>query len=132
MSWHPCHQSTAARPLPARGACWLPWALALALWLAPALVRMHEVVHSTAGHVHGPADSERWVLALFAGHGPADCELLDQHSAWAGPPTGGALASVHPPQEPPAAQEQRAVFGGSAAFFDPRAPPTSARRASLG
>lgn len=67
---------------------WL--ALALALVLAPALGRMHQVVHAplatAALHAHaasvdmqGTRPAVDMPHGLFASHAGADCQLLDQH-----------------------------------------------------
>ena len=101
----------------------LAW-LVLALVLAPALGQMHRVLHlpmalglaQPAGHDHG-------LGALFGGHSPADCQLLDQlHHGGAAvaesslplaPPNGQRVAS-------PAAQPLRAA---PPLPFQARAPP---------
>ena len=101
----------------------LAW-LVLALVLAPALGQMHRVLHlpvalglaQPAGHDHG-------LGALFGGHSPADCQLLDQlHHGGAAvaesslplaPPDGQQVAS-------PAAQPLRAA---PPLPFQARAPP---------
>ena len=98
--------------------------LVLALVLAPALGQMHRVLHlpvalglaQPAGHDHG-------LGALFGGHSPADCQLLDQlHHGGAAvaesslplaPPDGQRVAS-------PAAQPLRAA---PPLPFQARAPP---------
>lgn len=125
------------------------WALVLAMLLAPALGRVHQVLHPLALPglaAHGVesalsadpawADPEaigdsapgHWLLALFAGHGHKDCLLLDQLKAWAGPPDAVPSLSAARPQEPPAQVQVRIVAGGSAAHFDARAPPAAAGR----
>jgi len=75
----------------------LAW-LVLALVLAPALGQMHRVLHlpvalglaQPAGHDHG-------LGALFGGHSPADCQLLDQlhidRAARSNVPVHGVLCS---------------------------------------
>ena len=77
----------------------LAW-LVLALVLAPALGQMHRVLHlpvalglaQPAGHDHG-------LGALFGGHSPADCQLLDQlHHG------GAAVAESSLPLAPPDGQ----------------------------
>lgn len=121
------------------------WALVLAMLLAPALGRVHQVLHPPAlpggaAHMVGTALSAdpaaadpgnapgHWLLALFAGHGHKDCLLLDQLSAWAGPPAAGPSLPAALPQEPPAQVQVRIVAGGSAAYFEARAPPAAAGR----
>lgn len=119
------------------------WALVLAMLLAPALGRVHQVLHPAAlpgaaaqmvgsGAAADPGASGHWLLALFAGHEHKDCLLLDQLSAWAGPPAAGPQLPAAMPQEPPAQVHARIVAGGSAAYFDARAPPAASRRALHG
>ncbi|MCD2511871.1 hypothetical protein [Comamonas endophytica] len=132
---------TLSAPRPHRARLLLCW-LALAMLLAPALGRIHQVVHPAkwqgAGmHVHAvaaaaiQADPGRdlaghWLLALFSGHGHSDCQLHDQLNAWAGPPSAGAPLPQGLPRELPCHVEGRTASAGSAAFFDPRAPPAAA------
>ena len=71
-----------------------------------------------------------WIHALFAGHGPAECQLLDQlHHALAGPPAAIELPQALPAAHfaLPATTAPRAI--PSAAHFDARAPPALAARA---
>lgn len=116
----------------ARPAWLLAWALVLAIVLAPLLGQMHRVVHwgSMAGgtlHALQPELSAgNWVHALFDGHGPAECQLLDQHhEGLAGPPA--ALVLPLPWAEHPLACPRPAVRDGRmrVAFFHARAPPPS-------
>lgn len=134
---------------------WLTALLALAMVLGPTLGQMHRAVHAGAGQnvAHGlhwahaavttalltqdtavrdcSSDSSgcasdlSWVHALFAGHGPAECQLLDQaNHGYAGPPAVVAFVAPAPasalPQ--PFAPEPRAIF--FAAPFDARGPPS--------
>ncbi|MDR0216929.1 MAG: hypothetical protein LBJ15_23375 [Comamonas sp.] len=65
-----------------------------------------------------------WVHALFAGHGPAECQLLDQaNHGYAGPPAVLHFEGVAPDSALPAPYlpRPRAIF--VAASFDARAPP---------
>ena len=132
------------------------WLLGLLVWamvLGPTLGQMHRAVHAAAtsqatvavlhGVAHGgaavqPTDadcgdgcaSNSWVHALFAGHGPAACQLLDQAShGYAGPPAMLAFVGVAPESALPRpfAAAPRAVV--LAAPFDARAPPTYGSRA---
>lgn len=121
----------------------LLWWLVLAMLLAPALGRVHQLLHPPAwlaqpapGHVHAhvgaavqaaPGDGapDRWLLALFAGHSHSDCQLHDQLNAWASPTAAGELLPAALPQAPPRHVEERTASAGSAAFFDPRAPPAA-------
>ena len=129
---------------------WLAAMLALAMVLGPTLGQMHKAVHAAAtapalsyggiGHIAhasaseapacaGPAAdcvSGSWIHALFAGHGPADCQLLDQAShGYAGPPAVAQFAAAAPDPAQPfiALSRPRAIF--VAASFDARAPPAS-------
>lgn len=122
----------------------LLWWLVLAMLLAPALGRIHQVLHAPAwqgqaplgqAHVHaepalqgaaGEAGPGPWMLALFSGHGHADCQLHDQLNAWASPPAAGQALPAALAQEPPRHVAGRTASAGSAAFFDPRAPPAAA------
>lgn len=103
---------------------------------------MHRVVHAassqvavlapgldaSAGHEASAGQDlclpENWVHALFAGHGPAGCQLLDQLShGYAGPPAAMSFAPVAPPSAMPLPAWQVPHGVDIAAFFDPRAPP---------
>ncbi|RGE47156.1 hypothetical protein DZC30_01205 [Comamonas testosteroni] len=126
--------------------------LALAMVLGPTLGQMHRAVHaaavapalgygSSAHTAHASSadaaacvstaaanacGSGDWVHALFAGHGPADCQLLDQAGhGYAGPPALLQLAAVAPESAQVAVifTRPRAIF--VAASFDARAPPIS-------
>lgn len=122
----------------------LLWWLVLAMLLAPALGRIHQVLHPpawqgqpTLGHVHAQpgaalhagarqGESAAWLLALFVGHSHSDCQLHDQLNAWASPPVPAQALPAALLQEPPRHVEGRTASAGSAAFFDPRAPPAAA------
>lgn len=131
---------------------WLMGLLALSLLLGPTLGQMHRAVHagsassSTAfvAHAHAiqaaavTADAAdcatgantcgadlAWVHALFAGHGPAECQLLDQaNHGYAGPPAVLAFTAAAPPAllPQPQAPAPRAIF--VAAPLTARAPPS--------
>lgn len=130
---------------------WLMGLLALAMVMGPTLGQMHRAVHgvntgpvkSYVVHSHalptlsaaaGDCQSDNsgctsdlsWVHALFAGHGPAECQLLDQaNHGYAGPVA--VLAFSAPPPDSfiprPFAPAPRAVF--IAAPLAARAPPLS-------
>lgn len=134
---------------------WLMGLLALTMVLGPMLGQMHRAVHlgSAPGgkvyavHSHAApalsaasaeaagdclvdrsscASDLSWVHALFAGHGPAECQLLDQaNHGYAGPVA--VLAFSAPPPDSfiprPFAPAPRAVF--IAAPLAARAPPLS-------
>lgn len=134
-------------------ALWVGWVLALAVVLAPALGRMHQLVHGPAvlgqaagpvqghGHAHGtrpgagPAAADGasahshppGVLeALFAGHAGSDCTLLD-HSL-IGAALLPALLPVAAPATAPAPHEVPATGIGARPPRTSlaRAPPTAA------
>lgn len=120
--------------------------LLLALVLGPLLGQMHRVVHATGLHAvqagtaglatadgckAASADAgaagcvpHSWVHALFGGHGPAECQLLDQlNHSYAGPPTVACFEPVAPEGALPLPHAQAAPDHLPAAFFDARAPP---------
>lgn len=97
--------------------------LLLALAVVPLLGRMHQVVHGPAS-VHAAGQPVRDTLhALFAGHGHADCQVLDQQTL-GGPwsacmlPLAQALPQQAPAWAPAAAPALRRL-----APFQARAPP---------
>ncbi|WP_291595440.1 hypothetical protein [Comamonas sp.] len=125
---------------------WLMGLLALAMVLGPTLGQMHRAVHlgsapggkTHAVHSHAQATlyclAERnscatdlaWVHALFSGHGPAECQLLDQaNHGYAGPVAVLAFSAPAPDSfiPRPFAPAPRAVF--IAAPPAARAPPLS-------
>lgn len=114
----------------ARPAWLLAWTLVLAIVLAPLLGQMHRVVHwgGIAGasiHALQPDPSPGdWVHALFDGHGPAGCQLLDQHHDGLAGPSAAPVLPV-PWAQPPLACPPPAVHDGRmrVAFFHARAPP---------
>ena len=65
-----------------------------------------------------------WVHALFAGHGPSECQLLDQaNHGLAGPPAVLEFAGVAPEVAPPQSFVPAPHIIFVAASFDARAPP---------
>ena len=129
---------------------WLMGLLALAMVLGPTLGQMHRAVHavnntvpakSYVAHSHvqptspavagdcqsdnsGCAPDQGWVHALFAGHGPAECQLLDQvNHGYAGPVAIKAFSAPAPDSfiPLPFAPAPRAIF--IAAPLAARAPP---------
>lgn len=118
---------------PVRQRLALAWLL-LALVLAPVLGRMHQVLHlpgagnvQALAHQHGAGQQALDTLhALFAGHGDAGCQVLDQQTL-VGAALGQAQALVQSqPQLPPAATPAAAPGQGRASPFHARAPPLSA------
>lgn len=115
--------------------------LALALVLGPALGQMHRVVHAASSSTAISAASAAtgatalgsdshvvsgygWIHDLFAGHGPAECQLLDEHNhGYAGPPALQAFTPVVPDTAVPLFVAQAAAGQAILAFFDARGPP---------
>ena len=96
-----------------------------------ALLTQAKVVRSAADCVNSSSDRSgcasdlSWVHALFAGHGPAECQLLDQaNHGYAGPPAVVAFVAPVPATALPQsfAPEPRTIF--FAAPFDARGPPS--------
>lgn len=113
----------------------LAWLL-LGLVLAPALGRMHQVLHGPGSgappaHVHGHDEAKAphaldVLHALFAGHGSADCQVLDQQTL-VGAVLAHAQAPVQTQPQPPLASAPAAAPGTRRpAPFHARAPPLSA------
>lgn len=120
----------------------MAWLLAWAMVLAPLLGQMHRVVHlgnlaGQASHVQQPAvqpaaaqpyaaqPASDWVHALFDGHGPAGCQLLDQHHhELAGPPSLAPLPFIWAVHAVASATVPVRDGRMLAAFFHARAPPT--------
>ena len=111
----------------------LGWLL-LALLLGPALGRMHQIVHGLGGGArpapaHG-ADSQglqalQALQALFAGHGSADCQVLDQHTVGGTAPVP-LLALAHaPPHAAPVHFSAALPVARRPTPFQARAPPGS-------
>ena len=109
---------------------WLGWWLALALVVAPALGRMHEVLHAPivasitqastpaeASHSHGG------IAAWFDGHSAQACLVLDQLGHGASN-TPAAVACSHPqPAQPPLWISVAHLLPAPARIFLARAPP---------
>ncbi|NMM84686.1 hypothetical protein B2J88_09965 [Rhodococcus sp. SRB_17] len=125
-------KSLQTAPASRRHTRWL-WCLLLALLLAPALGQMHRALHgahmravgpSSAAAVHAAGEQPTSIVsALFGGHSPAECQLLDQltlgdwpHSAAPAPAHAlpEALSSAGPQPHPRARR---------IAAFHARAPP---------
>lgn len=102
------------------------WWLVLALALAPALGRVHRVLHlptalgvSTATvHAHG-------LGALFAGHSPADCQLLDQLTQGGAPAAEWPALAIAPTPACPPTQPAQALLPRATLPFQARAPPVA-------
>ncbi|NMM79434.1 hypothetical protein B2J86_00560 [Acidovorax sp. SRB_14] len=129
----PSLKSLQTAPASRRHTRWL-WCLLLALLLAPTLGQMHRVLHGAhlPGAVSSSAasalqaaggDTASFVSILFAGHSPAECQLLDQLALGDGP-HGAAPALLHPlPEAWPGAGPQPHLRVRRIAAFQARAPP---------
>lgn len=130
---HPLQTHVPFQPL--RHRLVLAWLL-LALVLAPLLGRMHQVLHAVGGNTataHLPHEAVPLPVvgqqaldalhALFAGHGNADCQVLDQQTLV------GAAAGLAPtlvqacPQLPPARMPASTPGAREAKAFHARGPP---------
>lgn len=109
---------------------WMGWWLAMALVLAPALGRMHEVLHApqltqhiqTTGHTHTHTHAHG-VAAWFDGHDALACQVIDQlgHGASAAPL---AVAVFHPlPASPSVWTSDAHLLPAPPRIFLARAPP---------
>ncbi len=112
----------------AHGQHWGHAAATTALLTQATVVRSAADCVSSSSDRSGCASDLSWVHALFAGHGPAECQLLDQaNHGYAGPPAVVAFVAPVPatalPQ--PYAPEPRTIF--FAAPFDARGPPSLLR-----
>jgi hypothetical protein len=103
------------------------WWLVLALVIAPALGRMHLVLHGAGSlqtlagnagpHAHGVVGN------LFAGHTPAECQLLDQLNHGGAATAEPARALAAPVPACPAAPHAQPPLPRALAAFQARAPP---------
>lgn len=118
----------------------LAWLL-LALLLAPMLGRMHQVLHvpgasqgalpaahPAAGELAHDAGRHATDLlhALFAGHGTADCQVLDQSTQLGSGSGPAGVAAQVLAQTAPAAPAASAPAARRFAAFRARAPPLCA------
>lgn len=109
---------------------WMAWWLALAVVLAPALGRMHEVLHApllperhapqAVPHAHQHAHG---VAAWFGEHTQAQCLVLDQLGHGAASPASLVLASQSLPAPPPAWTSTAHLLPAPRTVFLARAPP---------
>jgi hypothetical protein len=120
---------------------WMAWWLALALVVAPALGRMHEVLHAPAlphtqiqAHNAAPAHAHEHITQsgdvlgsdLFGSHSALECLALDQLGHALGF-NFGPLAVVHAlPSSPPVWSTAHTALPVPTALFDARAPPVAA------
>ena len=109
---------------------WMAWWLALAVVLAPALGRMHEVLHApllperhapqAVPHAHQHAHG---VAAWFGEHTQAQCLVLDQLGHGVASPAPLVLASQSLPAHPPAWTSTAHLLPALRTVFLARAPP---------
>lgn len=114
---------------------WMAWWLALAVVLAPALGRMHEVLHaplSLTAHpalqatAHAPESAHAHGVATWFGeHTQAQCLVLDQLGHGAASPAPLVLASQSLPAHPPAWTSTAHLLPAPRTVFLARAPPAS-------
>ncbi|MDH0372132.1 hypothetical protein N7340_10140 [Comamonas aquatica] len=113
---------------------WMAWWLALAVVLAPALGRMHEVLHApllperhapqAVPHAHQHAHQHaHGVAAWFGEHTQAECLVLDQLGHGAASPAPLVLASQSLPAHPPAWTSTAHLLPAPRTVFLARAPP---------
>lgn len=114
---------------------WMAWWLAMALVLAPAMGRMHEVLHAplsnaqmaptTASTAHSAHPSASGIAAWFADHSALDCQLLDHLSQAHSHALGWLEMDLQLPNA--GAQWHSIVLRGSTVqrMFLARAPPDS-------
>lgn len=115
------------------------WALLLALVLAPALGRWHQVLHATpvpavvalyegggaggSAHATPAAHAPSLLAALFSGHAPIDCLLLDQLALGTALPCSAPVLPVAAPDVAPSAPAPERLAVRHVALFQARGPP---------
>lgn len=115
------------------------WGLLLALVLAPALGRWHQVLHATpasavvALHDDGgaggsvqatpAAHAPSLLAALFSGHAPIDCLLLDQLALGTALPCSAPVLPAAAPAVAPSAPAPERIAVRHVALFQARGPP---------
>lgn len=118
------------------------WALLLALVLSPALGRWHQVLHATpapavvalhdddvaGGSVHAipAAHAPSLLAALFSGHAPIDCLLLDQMALGTALPCSAPVLPAAAPAVAPSAPVPERMAVRHVALFQARGPPAPA------
>lgn len=102
------------------------WWLVLALVLAPALGRIHLVVHLPVElGVQSATAQEHGLGALFAGHSSADCRLFDQLTHGGSPATEWPALALAPVPACPPAPAAQPLLPRAALPFQARAPPVA-------
>ena len=115
------------------------WGLLLALVLAPALGRWHQVLHATpasavvalpddggarvAAHATPAAHAPSLLAALFSGHAPIDCLLLDQLALGTALPCSAPVLPAAAPAVAPSAPAPERWAVRHVALFQARGPP---------
>ncbi|WP_236748812.1 hypothetical protein [Acidovorax carolinensis] len=109
------------------------WGLLLALVLAPALGRWHQVLHATPpsavvalhddGGARVSAHAPRLLAALFSGHAPIDCLLLDQLALGTALPCSAPVLPAAAPAVAPSAPAPERLAVRHVALFQARGPP---------
>ena len=105
---------------------WMAWWLALALVMAPALGRMHEVLHAPAmPHAHSANASHTSHDAhdLFGEHSLLECLAFDQLTHGADGATASTIAWHALPFSTPVWSSDPAALPAALAVFHARAPP---------
>ena len=102
---------------------WMAWWLALALVVAPALGRMHEVLHAPVlPHTQAQPGDEAG-HALFAEHSVLECLAFDQLNLGCDQPLPLALHPHGQPHAVPVWCPAAGAWPVARAGFDARAPP---------
>jgi hypothetical protein len=115
------------------------WGLLLALVLAPALGRWHQVLHATpapavvalhddggaggSGHATPAAYAPSLLSALFSGHAPVDCLLLDQLALGTALPCSAPVLPPAAPAVAPSAPAPERIAVRHVGLFQARGPP---------
>ena len=108
---------------------WMAWWLALALVVAPALGRMHEVLHASglphanSAVLNNQSHAGHVVHDLFGEHSVLECLALDQLSHGADGHFSAPIALHALPFSTPVWSTDPAVLPSASALFEARAPP---------
>ncbi|WP_284336473.1 hypothetical protein [Comamonas sp. NoAH] len=103
---------------------WLGWWLAMALVLAPALGRMHEVLHAPALQTQlNSAHSHTGLAAWFDGHDAQTCLVFDQLGHGAANTLPSTPIPHALPTQPPVWMCEACLLPAAPRLFLARAPP---------
>lgn len=102
---------------------WMAWWLALALVVAPALGRMHEVLHAPGLPQAHAASSSHHAHDVFGEHSMLECLAFDQLTHGFEGSTGPTLAWHALPHSAPVWSTDPAALPAATAVFQARAPP---------